>query len=799
MPTIGYVKVTIVQVYSMRHTEWPKKYFATVTINDVTEKTEEATLAVMSNAWNQELTFTISGSSKLKIQIFQQHRFHDDSLIGTCEGDLEDLLMQSLNGNIEQEFRSSVISQTKVSLAFRVEFHEDPAYQTAIMKAMIQRTKLGSLRLAQPRAQRLLSGSSQLVDEAVSPDLVEAWIPLLQKLEIFANLANMITEVHPYAKAAYSVISLAYKVVHDQIQRDMNIQCLVNTMDDIYSFVKEAEPLHHIESQRQVMACLAQQTVECGYFISAYCSETFLARAVRHSVNPTDLAVIEYGQKFSDLKAALLAHATIQTEIKVLRIFETAERIETKIDLGDIPYANGVRFRSSKRCLSGTRDSIVNKIIEWLDNPEPGNRRILMLKGSSGTGKSTIAHSIASHYHDLKRLGSSIFVNLPDDPKTVARLPALIFPTIARDLADLDPHFRNALWNIIESDKALRKALDPTDQYENFILGPSTTLTMSGPIVICFLRGLKKLPTNVRIFLTVQQDSPILGHSDQNTVEMIQVDNFDWSTKCDLLRFLNYKLLANLPVDQYKQFSNPMLLELVDLSHGSFQWIDWVSDALCSRSPRNLVARYQDIVDPLRQPQNPVPLAEDHLFLEEIQRLASLRGPSFLAEFRLLMGTLLTSYTPLSLMEFLRFADFLDDNNKHTNMRNPSIGHVFESLLMHSKSCYMPLVPHHPSFYDFLCDTSRSKEFCIDISSHHGSMALACLRVLNKQLQFNICHLPSSFCANADIPNLSDCIERNLTPELSYASRFWMKHIQSCAIYLHGGLQKLLVQLQKFF
>jgi hypothetical protein len=41
-------------------------------------------------------------------------------------------------------------------------------------------------------------------------------------------------------------------------------------MDDVYSFVKEAEPVKKIESHGRIVALMAQQTTECAYFIRDY-------------------------------------------------------------------------------------------------------------------------------------------------------------------------------------------------------------------------------------------------------------------------------------------------------------------------------------------------------------------------------------------------------------------------------------------------------------------------------------------------------------------------------------------------
>ena len=54
------------------------------------------------------------------------------------------------------------------------------------------------------------------------------------------------------------------------MDRDDSIIRLVKTIDDVYSFVEEAEPMKKIKSLSQILEFMAQQTVECAYFIRDY-------------------------------------------------------------------------------------------------------------------------------------------------------------------------------------------------------------------------------------------------------------------------------------------------------------------------------------------------------------------------------------------------------------------------------------------------------------------------------------------------------------------------------------------------
>ena len=60
------------------------------------------------------------------------------------------------------------------------------------------------------------------------------------------------------------------KIILAQRDLDDSIRHLVVTMNDMYAFIHEAEPLEKIESHRQIVALMMQQTVECGYFIRDY-------------------------------------------------------------------------------------------------------------------------------------------------------------------------------------------------------------------------------------------------------------------------------------------------------------------------------------------------------------------------------------------------------------------------------------------------------------------------------------------------------------------------------------------------
>jgi hypothetical protein len=57
-------------------------------------------------------------------------------------------------------------------------------------------------------------------------------------------------------------------------------------MVDVYSFVDEAEPLKKFETQKRILVQMAQQTMECGYFIRDYARNKNFGIFLLHRIRP---------------------------------------------------------------------------------------------------------------------------------------------------------------------------------------------------------------------------------------------------------------------------------------------------------------------------------------------------------------------------------------------------------------------------------------------------------------------------------------------------------------------------------
>jgi hypothetical protein len=153
------------------------------------------------------------------------------------------------------------------------------------------------------------------------------------------------------------------------------------------------------------------------------------------------------------------------------------------MDLSGMAYAAGAGLDTRQLCLPNTRVDILSQIIEYINSSSDVAPRVLWLSGSAGTGKSSIAHTIAHWFTQLGGLGSCFCF---DRHSEADRRHEKIFSTIARDMADYDPGVRRALSDAVRNASVLKNTRDIIQQWQKLLtipLGKLSGLNV-GPIVI---------------------------------------------------------------------------------------------------------------------------------------------------------------------------------------------------------------------------------------------------------------------------------------------------------------------------
>ncbi|KAF8299315.1 hypothetical protein DL93DRAFT_2028324, partial [Clavulina sp. PMI_390] len=131
-------------------------------------------------------------------------------------------------------------------------------------------------------------------------------------------------------------------------------------------------------------------------------------------------------------------------------------------------------------CLIGTRTDMLSAIVTWaaggmqpsdcppyLQALDP-NKNVLWLCGLAGSGKSSIAMSVAHSLDSLGLLGGFYCFSAANQ---AALHPSKLFSTLALQLAAQNKHMQQRLLSIIQSaDAHTRASLSPTQQLETFLL-----------------------------------------------------------------------------------------------------------------------------------------------------------------------------------------------------------------------------------------------------------------------------------------------------------------------------------------
>jgi hypothetical protein len=434
--------------------------------------------------------------------------------------------------------------------------------------------------------------------------------------------------------------------------------------------------------------------------------------------------------------------------------------------------------------LNGTRVAVLDQIRAWIEEPsKQGKARMFLLTGQAGLGKSAIVHSISHEYEKIKCLGAAFCFSKD-------RGATNFFRTIARNLADLDPTYAACLCETMtvdmESTTSMSRQLN-----DLFLLPFKTAQCTRGPILIVIdaldecndkdrtelihllENGIYFLPANICILVTSRPNEaqPLVNHDWVKTYDL----STESATYGDVLLFVQHKLQGFMQSEH----------ELVASSAESvFQYASVVCSEICSayflgntyESPREIFARLVT--------RKGASTGLDGLYTLILTNAYKKfeNNPEALIDFRRVMGRILVAQqrlTKAALMDFDCYKDdgitvALEDNYDSVSKTLNPLGALLSGT-QHSRGIVYPL---HSSFRDFLLDSSRSGEFCIESElDHHLSMAKSSLRLMHHKLCFNIVSLENSYIPNSRIPDLEERVQSAISRSLSYACVHWATHL----------------------
>ncbi|PMB65581.1 hypothetical protein BM221_008942 [Beauveria bassiana] len=179
-------------------------------------------------------------------------------------------------------------------------------------------------------------------------------------------------------------------------------------------------------------------------------------------------------------------YINLQQELNMLRA-TTAPTLNgnQKFVVGNLRTVEGAAFDSRANeqvatCLKDTRHELLKGITDWSNGQTV--EHVYWLQGKAGTGKSTIARTMAADLSAKGRLGGSFFFKRTESDRSNA---GRLFTTIAVQLAERLPSVAEYVRNVIEADPTI-SAKGLGEQFRKLIQHPvkAARQTLSKPMTV---------------------------------------------------------------------------------------------------------------------------------------------------------------------------------------------------------------------------------------------------------------------------------------------------------------------------
>lgn len=462
-----------------------------------------------------------------------------------------------------------------------------------------------------------------------------------------------------------------------------------------------------------------------------------------------------------------------------------------------------------RACHSSTRVDLLREIQDWIRNPH--GRNIFWLSGMAGTGKSTIATTVAQWLVSQRGsssvdLGASFFFKRGEGDRGSAKW---FIPTIVKQLILGVPGLDIVVSDVLASYPDIcNKAL--AEQFRTLLLEPLQKVVHSSElkrIVVVVVDALDECENEndirillrlwssippvtilpLKLFLTSRPEWPIrLGFKKMDGDKHQDVVIHEVPRPIiqhDIQVFLEHE------IDRIREEYNEDSLYDTQLAP-DWPGHDILQKLIDTAVPLFIVAaticRFLelDFTSPQEQLRKLLQFqATGHLsqmrktYMPVLNQWKSLVATDLdesqiYVDFQTIVGAVVTVAEPLSMGSL---AILLNVPIEVVAARLKPMHAVLE-VPTDSSSSVRPL---HLSLAEFLSGRElQNQPFYIDPATTHGMLLTNCLRIMSADngLRENLCNLPYPGYFRQDIE--SDVIQQQLSPALRYACRYWVHHAQ---------------------
>ncbi|KAJ7145668.1 hypothetical protein C8R44DRAFT_845105 [Mycena epipterygia] len=492
------------------------------------------------------------------------------------------------------------------------------------------------------------------------------------------------------------------------------------------------------------------------------------------------------------------------------------EKMDTKQGVRDgfSRHAINASFSAKARetCTNDTRTDILAEIFRWADagqslpsegssdpSPEIANghdKAIFWLNGLAGTGKTTIASTVANHCREQTpdMLGASFFCSRDDAECSNLQL---IFTTISYQLALFNSAFKEQVSRVLQDNPDIGYAGAPF-QLEELIVKPLRSVRHTFPPCVVVLDALDECKDTqttstilsalslhiaelspVKFFITSRPEhhirmgfrSPSLHPSTQQLV-LHQVEL--GVVEQDIEHYLSSRLSLTKSLYEIKDSwpSPEDVHTLVRLSAGLFIFaatsIKFIEDAAYC-NPRDQLARLVDDTDNVVEKSSPSGRL-DRLYHDVLTLAFPDISSRLLCVLKTVLGSIIHIRDPLSVPDIENLLGLAPGQVRET------LGHLHSVVIVPDDNIQVIRLLH-PSFFDFITNSDRCliPGFIVKLEEQHTLLAQSCLQAL-MELDRDMCHIRDPSLLNTEVPDIHTQIKSNIPPHVQYACRHWAYH-----------------------
>ncbi|OBZ75608.1 hypothetical protein A0H81_05015 [Grifola frondosa] len=491
------------------------------------------------------------------------------------------------------------------------------------------------------------------------------------------------------------------------------------------------------------------------------------------------------------------------------------------------PYAIKAQHNCNEQqrtsCTKGTRTDILRQLEQWTerklpqlsveqsghsaDGPEDISD-IFWVSGLAGTGKTTIAYTIADRCQDLKVLGASFFCSRDDAD---CSNPALIFPTIAFQLGLFHSSFKERVSHVLESDP-LTVWSTVSRQLEKLIVKPLEDIRSTFPPCVIIIDALDECKDHsttsviisaishyidrlspLKFLITSRPELNInagfLSPQLYNATQRLVLHEVALTIVAPDIQHYLETSLRNVQIAHRLHSSWPAATDIQLLTDRSGGLFIYAATAIKFVE----TAAHGTPVDALRTLLSSISITSssstllDALYTNILQTAYPDLSLSLAGRLKSILGSIVVMPDALSSVDLEHLLG-LEPNTIYSVLSGL---HSVISIPGESGGVIRVL---HPTFAEFLLDSGRcvNRQFVINQERQHTFLLQCCLEVM-KGLKRDMCKLVDPSRLNTEVHDLPIRIAQCIPPYLQYACRHWTTHL------VHAALSDELLSLLREF